>query len=115
MQIKTAQTTEHILDIELPFFRKRVCGISKSVRYIGVLPDYTNIFIFQLQETTNIRHGKINDKLELQETEAYLLNDNWQPCDEADFLSFHMEALKSLSLAPTLVEKDTNDLKHVNI
>lgn len=115
MQIKTTQTTEKTEDITLPFFRKRIDPYTKSVKYFGVLPDSTSISIFQIKGATNVRHQKI-DSLDRDDTEAYLLRDDWRICEEEDFLSFHMETLKSLSLEAVLVnagKKDADDLKNV--
>lgn len=116
MQTETTTTVKKTIDLQLPFFRKRI--IDTGYEYLAVLSDGTFSRIFKLTNYTTIHHGLAKEKGTSEVIEPYLLNGTWSRAEEGDFFAAHIEALKSLSLEPQLTNTpaaDPNDLQNINI
>ncbi len=115
IEVKTTMPTAKTHTLNIPFFRKNIRH--RIIEYRGVLPDGTYIKVFTGPEYINIT-SQVAKEFPMDIIGPYELEDDWRICEEEDFLSFHAETLKSLSLEPQLTNTpaaDPNDLKEVNI
>jgi hypothetical protein len=113
MKLTTKQTTEHTVDINIPFFRKRRYTES-SLEYFGMVVDGFTLEVYESDDRVSvcsnpkwIKEGDIVD--------AYC---NWEPISESAFIEAYQKTLNYLSLVPTLVDEPAahpDDLKEVNI
>jgi hypothetical protein len=115
IEVKTTMPTSKTHTLNIPFFRKKING--RIVEYRAVFPDATYVKIFQGPGFFQIVH-QLAKEAPMDIIGPYELDDDWRICEEEDFLSFHMETLKSLSLEPQLTNTpaaDPNDMRDINI
>lgn len=112
MIIKTKQTTEHEIEITIPFFRKRIeHGFSE---YLAML---TEGHVNTISQSEHSQMIGIQPKW-VKEGDIVKAFREWEEITEEEFLNAHKSALSSLSLEPTLVSvpaADPNDIAQVNI
>ncbi len=96
MQLKTKVTEERVIDVSLPYFRKRIEDYGWQ-KYIGVLNEQTCITI-----TTNENHVCILSSQPVHMDHQIRESIGWEYMEEEEFLQVHEATLKSLSLIPAL-------------
>lgn len=96
MTIKTTVTQEREVDIDLPFFRRD--NTSSCLWVFAILNDHTAVSIFDGGGRTCVSVEPLNPSRN-EVADKYL---NWDPITEEQFLKFHSDALKSLSLEPVM-------------
>lgn len=111
MLIKTKQTTEHEVEINIPFFRKQVEHGMTS--YFAML---TEGYVNKAHSTDESQSVAVSPKWINEDdiVKAYKMLGNWVEISENEFLRGYKEIISSLSLEPTLV-RNQDDLKNINI
>lgn len=94
MQLVSTETKERTVNIPVPSFWKD----AKHEDYIAVINEQTAISLFQLNDTTIIRHNPPKSNT----NEIVKAVENWNPITEGEFMSTYSAALKSISLEPVL-------------
>lgn len=97
MKAITTVTEQREIDLQIPFFRRD--QNSCCLYIVAVLDEKTEVTIFQGGGRTNVSVDEINTYPTSIAVNAYL---NWEPMTEEQFLHVHSEALKSMSLEPSL-------------
>jgi hypothetical protein len=108
MTVKTKQTTEHEIQIPIPFFRKKVEGT--FTEYLAMLSED---YVHGACNSKNTSYVEIRPKW-VKEGDIVTAINEWEPIAETEFLSAYNNILSSLSLKPSLVN-NPDDLKEVNI
>lgn len=96
MTIKTTVKQEKEIEIELPFFRNN--SGSNCIHLYAVLDEKTVITVFHGAGRTAVSIDVVDGR-EGSVAEIY---QNWSPITEQEFLMFHAECLKQMSLEPQL-------------
>lgn len=108
MIIKTKQTTEHEVEITIPFFRKRV-----ENGFTELFSMLTEGYVHECHEAQESQSVAVRPKW-VRESDIVRVYNEWEEISEGEFLTAYRRILYGLSLDPVLTE-GADDLKHVNI
>lgn len=106
MIIKTKQTTEHEIEIAIPFFRKRVeNGMTELISML------TEGYVHECYESEKSQYVAAKP-LWIKEGDIVRAYQQWEEIGEDEFLATYRKILNSLSLDPVLTEQ-RDDLKDI--
>jgi len=112
IKITTKQTSEHEIEITLPFFRKQVTSAS-IFEYIAMLSEGWVHKAFSSDSSQSVTVRPLSTEKE-DVIRAYNEDCKWEPISEEEFLTAYNDIISSLSLKPTLVYAvSADDLKDI--
>ncbi len=102
MQVKTKVTEERVIDVSLPYFKKKNENYGWEY-YIGILNEQTCITITKNENHVSILSA-VPSNMDHQIRESF----SWDIITEEEFLQAHEATLKSLFLTPELMDETPN-------
>lgn len=112
MILKTKQTTEHEVEISIPFFRKHT--EHGTTEYISMMSEG---YVHSVSESQQTIFASVQP-LWIKEVDIIKAYNEWEPVTEKEFLEEYKRVLSSLSLEPIvscIPAANPDDLKDIPI